>query len=84
MGLNSDIADVKAQLDKVISGAPDAWADIAAYDLKIKDRKNMKSVYGLIYNILHHGKEGQRIIDRTPRKNLDYLYSQCAVHVKTG
>tara|TARA_R110002096_G_scaffold120749_5_gene261600 strand:- start:15920 stop:16171 length:252 start_codon:yes stop_codon:yes gene_type:complete len=81
MGLNSDIAEVTAQMDKIISGAPDRWLNISDYNLKIKDRKNMKSIYGMIYNILHHGDQGQRIIDRTPKKNLDYLYSQCAGHV---
>lgn len=81
MGLNSDIAQVTAQMDKVISGAPDAWLNLSDYNLKIKDRKNKKSIYGMIYNILHHGDEGKRIVDRTPKKNLDYLYSQCAGHV---
>ena len=81
MGLNSDITEVKAQIDKVISGKPDRWLDISDYNLKIKDRKNKKSIYGMIYNILHHGDEGQRIIDRTPKKNLSFLYSQCADHV---
>ncbi len=81
MGLNSDIAEVTAQMDKIIAGKPGKWFDISDYNLKIKDRKNMKSVYGLIYNILHHGDEGKRIIDRTPKKNLDYLYGQCAGHL---
>ena len=43
----------------------------------------MKSVYGLIYNILHHGDDGQRIIDRTHKNNLEYLYGKCVGHIKS-
>ena len=80
MGLNSDIVEVIAQIDKIITGKSDRWLNISDYNLKSKDRKNMKSVYGLIYNILHHGDDGQRIIDRTHKNNLEYLYGICVGH----
>lgn len=81
MGLNSDIAEVTAQIDKVMADKPDRWFNISDYDLKIKDRKNKKSIYGLIYNIIHHGDAGKRIIDRIPNKSLEYLYKQSVVHL---
>jgi len=43
----------------------------------------MKSVYGLIHNILHHGEDGERIIDRTRNNNLDYFYEKCVAHLKS-
>ena len=52
------------------------------YNLKSKDRKNMKSVYGLIHDILHHVDNDQRIIDRIHKKNLEYLYKKTDDHVK--
>jgi hypothetical protein len=55
---------------------------VSDYNLKSKDRKNMKSVYGLIHNILHHGDDGERIIDRTRNNNLDYFYEKCVAHLK--
>ena len=82
MGLNSDISEVIAQLDKIIAEKDGRWLNISDYNLKSKDRKNMKSVYGLIHNILHHGDDGQRIIDRTRKDNLEYLYRKCVDHVK--
>jgi len=82
MGLNSDISVVITQLDKIITSAEGRWLNISDYNLKSKDRKNMKSVYGLIHNILHHSDDGQRIIDRTHKDNLDFLYRKCADHVK--
>ena len=82
MGLNSDISEVIAQLDKIITSADGRWLNISDYNLKSKDRKNMKSVYGLIHNILYHGDDGQRIIDRTRKDNLEYLYRKCVDHVK--
>ena len=42
----------------------------------------MKSVYGLIHNILYHDVDSQRIIDRTHKDNLEYLYGKCVDHVK--
>ena len=74
MGLNTDISEVITQLDKIITSKDDRWLDVADYNLKSKDRKNMKSVYGLIHDILHHVDNDQRIIDRIHKKNLDYLY----------
>jgi len=82
MGLNSDISEVITQLDKIIAEKDGRWLNISDYNLKSKDRKNMKSVYGLIHNILHHGDDGQRIIDRTRKDNLEYLYRKCVDHVK--
>lgn len=82
MGLNSDIVEVNAQMDKIMTGKPDRWLDISDYNLKSKDRKNMKSVYGLIHNILHHSVDGQRIIDRTRKDNLKYLYEKCVDHAQ--
>ena len=81
MGLNSDIAEVTTQIDKIMADKADRWLNISDYNLKIKDRKNMKSAYGLIYNILHHGDKGSRIIDRIPMKSQEYLYKQCVAHV---
>ena len=81
MGLNSDIVEIIAQIDKTITGKSDKWFNISDYDLKIKDRKNMKSVYGLVHNILNYGTAGQRIIDRTHKDNLEYLYEKCVGHV---
>ena len=54
MGLNSDIIEVIAQIDKIITGKTDKWLNISDYNIKSRDRKNMKSIYGLIHNILHH------------------------------
>ena len=82
MGLNSDIVEIMAQMDRVISGKSDRLFNISDYNLKSKDRKNMKSIYGLIHNILHHGDDGDRIIDRTRNDNLEYLYEKCVGHVK--
>lgn len=82
MGLNSDISKVIEEMDKIIASKGGRWLDISDYNLKSKDRKNMKSVYGLIYGILHHTVDGQRIIDRTHKDNLEYLYKQCADHLK--
>jgi hypothetical protein len=82
MGLNSDISKVIEEMDKIIASKDGRWLDISNYNLKSKDRKNMKSVYGLIYGILYHAVDGQRIIDRTHKDNLEYLYKQCAGHLK--
>ena len=82
MGLNSDIVEIMAQMDRVIAGKSDRFFNISDYNLKSKDRKNMKSIYGLIHNILHHGEDGDRIIDRTRNDNLEYLYEKCVGHVK--
>ena len=82
MGLNSDITEVISQLDKIIHSQEGRWLDISDYNLKSKDRKNMKSVYGLTHDILHHIDDNQRIIDRTHKNNLDYFYEKCAEHVK--
>ena len=83
MGLNSDIVEVKTQMDRIIAGKADRLFDVSDYNLKSKDRKNMKSVYGLIHNILHHGEDGERIIDRTRNNNLDYFYEKCVAHLKS-
>ena len=83
MGLNSDIVEVKNQMDRIIGGKADRLFDVSDYNLKSKDRKNMKSVYGLIHNILHHGDDGERIIDRTRNNNLDYFYEKCVAHLKS-
>ena len=82
MGLNTDISEVITQIDKIITSKDGRWLDVADYNLKSKDRKNMKSVYGLIHDILHHIDNGQRIIDRIHKKNLEYLYKKTDEHVK--
>jgi|TARA_B110000438_G_C15350467_1_gene451867 hypothetical protein len=82
MGLNTDISEVITQLDKIITSKDGRWLDVADYNLKSKDRKNMKSVYGLIHDILHHIDNDQRIIDRTHKDNLEYLYKKTVEHVK--
>ena len=82
MGLNTDISEVITQLDKIISSKDGRWLDVADYNLKSKDRKNMKSVYGLIHDILHHIDNDQRIIDRTHKDNLEYIYKKTVEHVK--
>jgi len=82
MGLNTDISEVITQLDKIITSKDDRWLDVADYNLKSKDHKNMKSVYGLIHDILHHIDNDQRIIDRTHKDNLEYLYKKTVEHVK--
>jgi len=82
MGLNTDISEVIKQIDKIITSKDDKWLDVSDYNLKSKDRKNMKSVYGLIHDILHHVENDQRIIDRTHKDNLEYLYKKTVEHVK--
>ena len=82
MGLNTDISEVITQIDKVIASQDGRWLDVSDYNLKSKDRKNMKSVYGLIHDILHHVDNNQRIIDRIHKKNLEYLYKKTDEHVK--
>ena len=82
MGLNTDISEVITQIDKIITSQDDRWLDVSDYNLKSKDRKNMKSVYGLIHDILHHVDNDQRIIDRIHKKNLEYLYKKTDEHVK--
>jgi len=82
MGLNTDISEVIMQLDKIITSKDGRWLDVADYNLKSKDRKNMKSVYGLIHDILHHIDNDQRIIDRTHKDNLEYLYKKTVEHVR--
>ena len=81
MGLNSDINQVITEIDKVITSEDDRWLDVSDYNLKSKDRKNMKSLHGLIHDILHHVVDGQRIIDRTRKDNLEYLYEKCSDHI---
>ena len=83
MGLNTDISEVITQIDKIITSKDGKWLDVADYNLKSKDRKNMKSVYGLIHDILHHVDNDQRIIDRTHKDNLEYLYKKTVEHVKS-
>ena len=82
MGLNTDISEVIKQIDKIITSKDGRWLDVSDYNLKSKDRKNMKSVYGLIHDILHHVDNDQRIIDRTHKDNLEYLYKKTVEHVK--
>ena len=82
MGLNTDISEVIKQIDKIITSKDDKWLDVSDYNLKSKDRKNMKSVYGLIHDILHHVENDQRIVDRTHKGNLEYLYKKTVEHVK--
>ena len=82
MGLNTDISEVITQIDKVIASQDGRWLDVSDYNLKSKDRKNMKSVYGLIHDILHHVENDQRIVDRIHKKNLEYLYKKTDEHVK--
>ena len=82
MGLNTDISEVIKQIDKIITSKDDKWLDVSDYNLKSKDRKNMKSVYGLIHDILHHVENDQRIIDRTHKDNLEYLYKKTVEHIK--
>ena len=82
MGLNTDITEVITQIDKIITSQDGRWLDVSDYNLKSKDRKNMKSVYGLIHDILHHVDNDQRIIDRIHKKNLEYLYKKTDEHVK--
>ena len=82
MGLNTDISEVITQIDKIITSQDGRWLDVSDYNLKSKDRKNMKSVYGLIHDILHHVDNNQRIIDRIHKKNLEYLYKKTDEHVK--
>ena len=83
MGLNTDISEVITQIDKIITSKDGRWLDVADYNLKSKDRKNMKSVYGLIHDILYHVDNDQRIIDRTHKDNLEYLYKKTVEHVKS-
>ena len=83
MGLNTDISEVITQIDKIITSKDGRWLDVADYNLKSKDSKNMKSVYGLIHDILHHVDNDQRIIDRIHKKNLEYLYKKTDEHVKS-
>ena len=82
MGLNTDISEVITQIDKIITSQDGRWLEVSDYNLKSKDRKNMKSVYGLIHDILHHVDNDQRIIDRIHKKNLEYLYKKTDEHVK--
>jgi hypothetical protein len=82
MGLNTDISEVITQIDKIITSQDGRWLNVSDYNLKSKDRKNMKSVYGLIHDILHHVNNDQRIIDRIHKKNLEYLYMKTDEHVK--
>ena len=82
MGLNTDISEVITQIDKIITSQDGRWLDVSDYNLKSKDHKNMKSVYGLIHDILHHVDNDQRIIDRIHKKNLEYLYKKTDEHVK--
>ena len=82
MGLNTDISEVIKQIDKIITSKDDKWLDVSDYNLKSKDRKNMKSVYGLIHDIPHHVENDQRIVDRTHKDNLEYLYKKTVEHVK--
>ena len=83
MGLNTDITEVITQIDKIITSKDGRWLEVSDYNLKSKDRKNMKSVYGLIHDILHHSDNNQRIIDRTRKDNLEYLYKKTVEHVKS-
>jgi len=83
MGLNTDISEVITQIDKIITSKDGRWLEVSDYNLKSKDRKNMKSVYGLIHDILHHSDNNQRIIDRTRKDNLEYLYKKTVEHVKS-
>ena len=83
MGLNTDISEVITQIDKIITSKDGRWLEVSDYNLKSKDRKNMKSLYGLIHDVLHHSDNDQRIIDRTRKDNLEYLYKKTVEHVKS-
>ena len=83
MGLNTDISEVIIQIDKIITSKDDRWLNVSDYNLKIKDRKNMKSAYGLVYDILHYSNNDQRIIDRTHKDNLEFLYKKTVEHIKS-
>ena len=83
MGLNADISEVITQIDKIITSEDGRWLEVSDYNLKSKDRKNMKSVHGLIHDILHHSDNNQRIIDRTHKDNLEYLYKKTVEHVRS-
>ena len=80
MNLEVIIAEVEAQVDLTLM-SDDGWFSRFDYSFLAKSPKNPKSRYGLIHDILHHGADGKRIIDKINKNNLNYIYEKCMDYI---
>ena len=82
MDLDTQISEVKKQIDLILIGDDEGWLNLENYSLLSKSAIRKDSRYGLITDILKYGEEGQRIIDHNSNKRtLNYLYDQCMEYI---
>ena len=82
MDLDTQISEVKKQIDLILIGDDEGWLNLENYSLLSKSARRKYSRYGLITDILKYGEEGQRIIDHNSNKRtLNYLYDQCMEYI---
>lgn len=82
MEIEKQIAEVKKHIDSII-GNNQGILDLNNYSLLSKSPKRKDSRYGLIYDILNHGKEGNKILDKCDKNKLKYLFDQCMEYIET-
>ena len=82
MEIEKQIAEVKKHIDSII-GKNQGILDLNNYSLLSKSPKRKDSRYGLIYDILNHGDEGNRILDKCDKNKLKYLFDQCMEYIET-
>ena len=75
MEIEKQITEVKKHIDSII-GYNQGILDLSNYSLLSKSPKRKDSRYGLIYDILNHGDEGNRILDNNQRKTPQYMHNR--------
>jgi len=80
MEIETQITEVKKHIDTII-GYNEGILDLNNYSLGSKSPKRKDSRYGLIYDILTFGDEGNRIIDKCDKNKLKYLFDQCMYYI---
>ena len=82
MEIEKQIIEVQNYIDSII-GYNQGILDLSNYSLLSKSPKRKDSRYGLIYDILNYGDEGNRIIDNCDKNKLKYLFDQCMEYIDT-